>query len=349
MSEQSKQKKILNTLFIGLILIISIFVFSPKKEKSILPPNLKAPSQNVYAQSPFANPLEKSQPEWPEFLLVENSYLKATSPAFIITTQVLGALIGGFEPEDVQKIIVEYIVEPGDSLGSVSQKFNITLNTLLWANNLNQNSLIQPGQKLIIPPISGIIHYVKTGDTISEIAEKYKAKAEDIISFNDLSNENDIFIGDILIVPNGVMPTPSIQKQQAPASVPLASSYFMCPHLACHISQGLHWYNAIDFSGKCGDPIYAAAGGTILKVKLTNSTSRWAFSGAGNTISILHPNGVVTSYGHIAVSLVNPGDEVSQGQIIALMGGQPGTPGAGMSTGCHVHFGVMGAKNPFAY
>lgn len=349
MANPPKLNKIFKSLFIWSILIILIFVFSPKEEKNILPPNLKDLSQNVYTQSPFADPLEKSQSEWPEFLLVENSYLKATFPAFIVTPQVLGALIGGFEPEDVQKIIVEYAVESGESLGSIANKFGISLPTVLWANNLNQNSLIQPGQKLIIPPVSGVIHHVKDGNTVSEIAQKYKAKAEDIISFNDLSNENDIFIGDILIVPNGVMPTPSIQKQQAPASVPLASSYFMCPHLACHISQGLHWYNAIDFSGKCGDPIYAAAGGTILKVKLTNSTSRWAFSGAGNTISILHPNGVVTSYGHIAVSLVNPGDEVSQGQIIALMGGQPGTPGAGMSTGCHVHFGVMGAKNPFAY
>ena len=53
-------------------------------------------------------------------------------------------------------------------------------------------------------------------------------------------------------------------------------------------------------------------------------------------------------YGHIAASFVNPGDQVSQGRIIALMGGQPGTPGAGLSTGCHLHFGVSGAKNPFA-
>jgi murein DD-endopeptidase MepM/ murein hydrolase activator NlpD len=93
--------------------------------------------------------------------------------------------------------------------------------------------------------------------------------------------------------------------------------------------------------------IYAAAAGTVLNVKLTKSTSRGAFGGAGNTITILHPNGVVTSYGHIAVSLVNPGNPVSQGQAIALMGGKPGTAGAGLSTGCHVHFQVSGAVNPF--
>ena len=353
MSNPLKLKKILSSLFIGSILIILIFVFSPKKEKNILPPNLKDSSQNTYSQSPFADPLKKSRPEWPEFLLVENSYLRATSPAFLITPQVLGALVEGFEPEDVQKIIVEYIVEPGDNLSSIADKFGLSLNTLLWANNLNQNSIIQPGQKLIIPPVSGVIHYVKAGDTVSEIAEKYKAKVEDIISFNDLSNndlsnENDIFIGDILIVPNGVMPTPKIKY--TPQWVPIAESYFICPISSpCRITQGLHWYNAIDFShGSCGELVLAAAQGKVLKVKLTNSTSRWAFGGAGNHLTILHPNGAVTFYGHILTSFVNPGDEVSQRQIIALMGGQPGTPGAGMSSGCHLHFGVMGAKNPFA-
>ncbi|PIZ77524.1 MAG: hypothetical protein COY04_00040, partial [Parcubacteria group bacterium CG_4_10_14_0_2_um_filter_7_35_8] len=45
--------------------------------------------------------------------------------------------------------------------------------------------------------------------------------------------------------------------------------------------------------------------------------------------------------------IVNQGDQVSKGQVIAFMGGSPGTPGAGMSTGCHLHFGVTGAKNPF--
>ncbi len=266
----------------------------------------------------------------------------------MVTPQILATLVEGYEAEDIKKVIVEYIVESGDTLWSLAEKFNISLDTILWANNLNKNSLIKPGQKLIIPPVSGIIHYVKTGDTISEIAKKYKGKAEEITSFNELSSEGDIYIGDVIIIPNGAMPLPQVQYVQEWA--PLASSYFICPISSpCRITQGLHWYNAIDFShGKCGEPIFAAAGGQVLKVKLTSSTSRWAFGGAGNTISILHPNGVVTSYGHIVNSFVNPGDQVSQGQIIALMGGTPGTPGAGKSTGCHLHFGVSGARNPFS-
>ena len=299
-------------------------------------------------QNSFLGPINKFGPESPEFLLVENNSLRAATPPTKFSPQVFGALIGGYELEDTKKVITEYIVESGDNLWSIATKFNVSLETLLWANDLNKYTYIQSGQKLIILPVSGVVHHVKSGDTISTIAKKYKGKADEIIAFNDLSGEGDIYIGDIVIVPNGEMPAPSVKY--APAWVPIANSYFICPIASpCRITQGLHWYNAIDFShGKCGEPIYAAAAGTVLKVKLTSSRSRWAFNGAGNYLTILHPNGVVTMYGHLANSFVNPGEQISQGQVIALMGGQPGTPGAGLSSGCHLHLGVAGARNPFA-
>jgi len=295
---------------------------------------------------------DRALPESPELLLVGKGSIRASSPPTTFSPQALGALIGGSDQEDAKKVITEYVVEQGETLSSIAAKFNISLNTILLANNLSKNTQIQPGTKLIILPVSGIVYHVKSGDTISAIAEKYKGKTDEIVAINNLSNEGDIYVGDIVIIPNGIMP--AAPTYAVPQSTPIADSYFICPSIPCHITQKLHWYNAIDFNAgeentnnNCGKPIFAAAAGTVLKVKLTNSTSRWAFGGAGNNIAILHPNGVVTSYGHIAVSLVNPGDKVSQGQAIALMGGKPGTPGAGLSTGCHVHFAVSGAKNPF--
>jgi len=337
---------LISVIFFGIIVLIPPYFWINSETLISVTSLSKQLPQN--GEGLFLGPTKKFSVESPDFLLVEKNSLTSVAPPTTFSPQVLGALFEGYEPEDIKKIIVEYQVEEGDSLWAIATKFDITLNTLLWANNLNQNSTIQPGQKLIIPPVSGVIHHVKTGDTISEIAQKYKAKTEDIKSFNGLSSEADIFVGDILVIPNGVIPPPPVEY--APVWVPIADSYFICPIPSpCRITQRLHWYNAIDFShGNCGEPIYAAAGGTVLKVELTNSTSRWAFGGAGNHLTILHPNGVVTMYGHIAASFINPGDQVSQGQIIALMGGQPGTPGAGLSTGCHLHFGVSGAKNPFA-
>jgi murein DD-endopeptidase MepM/ murein hydrolase activator NlpD len=254
----------------------------------------------------------------------------------MVTPQILGVLTGEETPE-VRKEIIEYTVQQGDSLSKIAEKFTISLNTLVWANNLSSNSKVKEGQALIILPVSGTLHYVKSGDTVSEVATKYKSTTEKIITFNELTGEKDIFAGDILVVPDGIMP-PSLPKT---AEIPLANSYFILPTNG-RISQGLHWYNAIDFANACGSPIYAVAAGTVLKVKFGYN------QGAGNTLTISHPNGVVTQYGHIQSSLVNAGDQVYQGQVIAYIGGQPGTSGAGLSTGCHVHFGVSGARNPFA-
>lgn len=297
----------------------------------------------------FLGQIDISLLESPDLVMVQRTAVKAVSSPAILSPKVLGSVISsGAEPE-IREDIIEYIVELDDTLSSIADKFNLSLNTLLWANELTRDSLLKPGQKLIILPVSGVIHHVKPGDTVNDIARKYKAKAEDIIAFNELEDASDIFIGDILIAPNGVVPAPVVSSKGV-VWAPLPNSYFICPiSQPCRITQGLHWYNAVDFShGQCEEPIYAAAGGTVLKVRTTTSRSRWALGGGGNYVTILHPNGVVTSYGHLAKILVNPGERVSQGQIIALLGGEPGSPGAGRSTGCHLHFGVRGSRNPFA-
>lgn len=296
-------------------------------------------------QSVFAEPAKNFLRESPEMIFIGDNAIVGISPPATITSRVLGSVLGSVDSnQSTENDVTEYVIKPGESLSSIADKFGISLNTILWANDLSSKSVIKPGQKLIILPVSGVIYHVKKDDTISQIAETYKGKIEEVIAFNNLSNEGDIFVGDILIIPDGRVPPPTKRSYSSSPSpqVPIGSSYFICPHSTCRISQGLHWYNAIDFDGTCGDPIYAAAAGTVQRVRYG-----WN-GGAGNYITIMHPNGVVTMYGHLSSSLVSPGQKVSQGQRIALMGGRPGTPGAGRSTGCHVHFSVRGARNPFA-
>ncbi len=277
--------------------------------------------------------LPTSWQQTPEFILLEKSWLKSNLPPYFISGRVLGSLS---EEKKERKEIVEYLVQEGDNLNLLSQKFGISVETILWANNLSKNSPLKPGQKLIILPVSGVLHFVKSGDTISEIAKKYQAKVEDIISFNELESPDDLSVGDILIVPGGKLPPKTIPSR--PQLSPLAKSFFICPVAGgCKITQRLHWYNAVDFSnGKCGEPILAAAGGVVQKVKYG-----WN-GGAGNFVKIEHPNGVITLYAHLQTIFVLPGQRVSQGEIIGLMGA------TGRSTGCHLHFGVYGAQNPFA-
>ena len=284
----------------------------------------------------------------PDFYLVQKNSLKAISIISNVRPQVLATLSGEEADIEMGKSITEYVVKAGDTLSSIAQQFNISLTTLLGTNNLTSSSPIASGKKLVILPVSGVMYLVKAGDTLGEVARKYKGDLTEVIAFNELTDENDIFVGDIVIIPNGVLPPPPV-KRPAETLAPLASGYFVCPITGpCRVTQRLHWYNAVDLShGSCGEPVYAAASGKVQKVKLTSSASRWTFGGAGNHLTILHPNGVVTFYGHLASALVSPGQEVTQGQTIALMGGAWGMAGSGNSTGCHLHFQVTGAKNPF--
>ena len=282
----------------------------------------------------------------PDMYLVNDTAIKGVHSPLVISTQTLGVLVGDFEGVvlDSRKEILEYLVQDGDTLGSIAEKFGISLDTVLWANSLSKNSKVKSDQRLIILPVSGTLHEVRSGETLSSIAKKYKAKSSEIIAFNNLTGEQDIQVGDIFVVPDGVMP---VQQTAVPLSdswAPLASSYFIWPIAAPYrLTQGLHFPNAVDMShGKCGDSIFAAAGGEVTRVRYGYN------NGAGNYVRIMHPNGVTTDYGHLLTIFVNVGDKVSQGQLIALMGGQPGTPGAGKSTGCHLHFSVAGARNPFA-
>ncbi len=334
-------------LYLGLtsVVLLSIISFINPVPSVVDSANLMVFHEDSQDKNTFIVPGTKVK-ESPDLSLVQKNSLAAVSPPIMVTPQVLGALVEASDYEWAQNEITEYLVQPGDTLSSISEKFNISLNTLLWANSLTKSTLLSLGQKLVILPTSGVVYHVKNGDTLNSIATTYKSTADKIITFNNLSAEGDIYTGDILIVPDGVMPPAVVY---APQLVPLASSYFICPIASpCRVTQGLHFYNAIDFShGKCGEPIYAAAAGQVIKVKLTSSVSKWAFGGAGNTIAIQHPNGVVTSYGHVQTSFVDTGDYVSQGQVIALVGGAYGMAGSGNSTGCHVHFGVSGASNPF--
>lgn len=290
-------------------------------------------SINVSADTLFSSQSTAIPLETPDLKIMQDNTLCAVSAPCVVSAKVLGDVFGGNNQN--RKDVVDYIVQPGDTLQSIANAYNISINTLIWANELSSSSTVKTGQSLVILPIDGVLHVVKSGDTISAIASKYKAKADDIISYNSLANQDDIYIGDILIVPSGTMPkkaSPIINRQ-----VPLADNFFILPSQGL-ITQGLHYLNAVDLANKCGTPVYAAASGTVERAVFNNS---WNL-GMGNYVTILHANGTVTYYGHFEAVFVKPGDKVHVGDRIGLMGK------TGKATGCHVHFQVIGAANPLS-
>ncbi|MDP3982295.1 MAG: peptidoglycan DD-metalloendopeptidase family protein [bacterium] len=273
-----------------------------------------------------------------ELALVDGMSISSSAPSMVLSEKALktlGGIGGGFDA-DFQRHMFKYEVQEGDTISSVADRYGITEETVLWANELQLGAVLREGQQLTILPVSGALHLVRSYDTLSEIALWYKGSVQDIMEFNNIASEKEVYAGDLIIVPHGVKP------KSLPSSrlTPMASSYFIYPISSPHrVTQGLHTYNAIDFSnGVCGEPVYAVAGGTVQLTGYHNI--------GGNYVRILHPNGVITYYGHLSQILVTKGEQVRQGQTIGRTGHTGYTIPAGPG-GCHVHFEVRGASNPF--
>lgn len=95
---------------------------------------------------------------------------------------------------------VIYVVKNGDSLWSIGKKYNVSVNDLKSANNLNSN-MLSIGQQLIIPETSDYQTYtVKSGDSLWKIAQNYDVNVNDLIKLNNLSS-NVLSIGQTLLIP----------------------------------------------------------------------------------------------------------------------------------------------------
>jgi surface antigen len=131
-----------------------------------------------------------------------------------------------------RKDIKEYVAVPGDTVGSIATKFNITSDSIKWSNNLSTDA-VNAGTKLTIPPVNGIVYSVKSGDTPDTLATKFKANKEQIIAYND-AEINGLKIGENIIIPNGQQPV-------APRAASYAYSGFSWG------SSAVYGYNGYDY------------------------------------------------------------------------------------------------------
>lgn len=232
-----------------------------------------------------------------------------------------------------------YIVRSGDTLPQIANTFGVTTNTIMIANDMTSQNLIE-GQRLVILPVSGVQHTIKSGQNIESIAKLYKISTQDILQYNHFENPSNLAVGDQIFIPSDVLPAKAVAKAKS-ASPSLAKNlinttgYFIKPLVNYHKTQKLHGHNGIDLGASVGEPILAAAAGEVLI-----SRAGWN-GGYGNYVIIQHDNGTQTLYAHASKLIVTEGQSVKQGQKIALVGS------TGQSTGPHLHVEVRGGKNPF--
>ena len=227
--------------------------------------------------------------------------------------------------------IIIYQVEPGDTLPSIANYFNISVQTILWANPQIIKNRLYKGENLIILPISGVIHQVQAGETWSSIAQEYNINVSDLENAN--KNVDILAAGVNIIIPNG-QPINDLNNQST--NLPNIKNYFIAPAKGL-ISNVINSNNTVRIANECGTSIKASAEGLVSQAVSDNGFN----NGDGNYVVIEHPNGTETHYAHLNQVKVSIGDYVKQGQVIGTMGE------TGSASSCYLDFKVIGALNPF--
>ncbi|HLC05013.1 MAG TPA: LysM domain-containing protein [Anaerolineales bacterium] len=131
-----------------------------------------------------------------------------------------------------------YIVEPGDTLSSIADQFDVDILLLISVNNISDPSAINAGQELIIPqagavlptttalpqtlvPGSRIEYVVQPGDSLESIASEFNSTAEKIAELNDIKVTDVLFVGKVLIVPVNIVtrtPTSTVNPETPTAT-----------------------------------------------------------------------------------------------------------------------------------
>ena len=168
-----------------------------------------------------------------------NRLLRSTRQlaAAITIISICMMLVATVSAQDTQ-----YIIQRGDTLYRIAQRYNTTTDALIQANNIVNPTRILAGTTLIIPgpasaspasnasaapvPVASInptTHTVLRGESLGIIARRYGVSLASLMSINNIANQNRIFYGQVLEIPgSGVAASaaPDVTASSAASSAP---------------------------------------------------------------------------------------------------------------------------------
>lgn len=305
-------------------------------DKEVTPSEIAAPSLNSQRMA-LLEPAVNLNPNPPKG---GGNINVADGIALVPETSPAGTTLEAEDQPQSSQISI-YTVREGDTLSEIAEMFDVSINTIAWANDI-KGRVIHPGQVLILLPVTGVSYTVAKGDTLASIAKKYEGDAEEIANYNELATDAELTVGGQIIIPDGVIAAPKVSipvrsASGVAATTPASSAGMVNPLPGSVKTQGIHGYNGVDLGGTpAGSPVLAAAAGSVIVAKGPG----WN-GGYGSYVVIQHNNGTQTLYAHLSSVSVSVGQSVGAG---AQVGGVGST---GRSTGIHLHFEVRGASNPF--
>lgn len=226
---------------------------------------------------------------------------------------------------EASKLEVNYIVQKGDTISKIAQKFNLHVATIVDRNqiSIDQIEKIHEGQNIVIPPKDTS----DSQDWLAQLNQKKEQARQ--LALKEQAKKKKL----------AVSSRTTITRERADSGYEGNSDGWINPTPYKYISRGIsRGHYGIDMVENIGSSVWAAKGGRVIEI-----TKNWG-SGYGNSILIDHGNGETSRYAHLSSFNVGIGDYVSQEQQIGLSGN------TGWSTGPHLHFEVRvngRAVNPF--
>lgn len=235
--------------------------------------------------------------------------------------------------------IIEYEVQPGETLEQIAARFGVSVEALVGsnANAIDNLHSLETGTILKIVK-NGVLHAVKPGQTLTDIARTYGVPLAEIVHANRLEDREYIYPGEEFFIPGAVRSPTWTYLQMAggrrslfawPVRGVLSSGFGPRIH---PISGEPHFHQGIDIEVPEGTEVYAASTGKVLVAG--------RHSGYGLYIVLQHSHGYRTLYAHLAEIGVYRGQFVEGGQVIGRSGN------TGNSTGPHLHFEILQYGRP---
>lgn len=242
-----------------------------------------------------------------------------TSASEVLKPQII-------DSETSSRLVANYKVKSGDNITALAKKFNISVQTIKWANNLTSDSLIV-GSTLKILPVDGIIYTIQSGDTAASLADKYGVDKTRLVLFNDLE-VSGLKAGTQIVLPDAILPTEERPGYIAPQT---AVNYFYGATGTGF--GGRTWYISTG-TGSC--PTYAFGNCTCYsynrRVQLGlpvgqhwGNAGSWAHYAAADGLQVSHTpsvGAIMVDPGHVAiVESILPSGDLSISEMNAYVSG----------------------------
>lgn len=220
-------------------------------------------------------------------------------------------------------------VSPGDSLWSLAERYNVSVEALSSANGLESDAMLVVGAELGVPGVyadalpsdqgggAAPSITVESGESLSEIALRHGTSVDELMALNELESD--------LLNAGETLRLPPASSYAAPSEMLWPLEGVLTSYFGPRSLLGMTYHYGLDIDGNTGDPIIAAMPGRV-------SYSGWL--GGYGYLVIVEADGVEYYYGHVSELLVVEGQRVSAGETIARVGS------TGRSTGPHLHFEI---------